>query len=102
MHYVLQWLRVGYGIAILLTLGGLLTTGRGADAPAPARAEGLGGLTPSPTCTPDWQQVSSPNVGSGNNYLYSVAAVAANDIWAVGYYTTTTNLQQTLTVHWDG
>ena len=62
-----------------------------------------GGATPTltPACAA-WRLVPSPNAGTGSNYLYDVAAVAANDIWAVGYYTTTGNIQQTLTLHWDG
>ncbi len=31
-----------------------------------------------------WNVVSSPNIGTGHNYLEAVAAVAATDIWAVG------------------
>ena len=49
-----------------------------------------------------WSVVTSPNAGTGSNYLYGVAAVSVSDIWAVGYYTTTGTLQQTLTLHWDG
>src|SRR5437667_1399267 len=42
--------------------------------------------TSTPSCTPAWSVVSSPNVGSGPNYLYAVAAISPNDVWAVGYY----------------
>jgi hypothetical protein len=52
-----------------------------------------------------WTVVSSPNpgAGNGNNSLYAVAARAANDVWAVGYYSTTFGgVNQTLIVHWDG
>ncbi len=31
-----------------------------------------------------WSVVPSPNVGSGNNNLFGVAAVSTNDVWAVG------------------
>ncbi len=44
-----------------------------------------------------WNVVASPNVGSGQNYLYGVTAIAPNDVWAVG--TTST---ATLTEHWNG
>ena len=33
-----------------------------------------------------WQQVASPNVGTGDNVLNSAYAVSGNTIWAVGYY----------------
>ena len=33
-----------------------------------------------------WSVVASPNLGTSDNVLYGVAAVAANDVWAVGYY----------------
>src|SRR3954465_8702610 len=32
------------------------------------------GSTPSPTCTPVWSVVDSPNPDSNDNYLYGVAA----------------------------
>src|SRR4030095_1324994 len=32
-----------------------------------------------------WSVVPSPNPSSSLNILYSVAAVAANDVWAVGF-----------------
>lgn len=44
-----------------------------------------------------WEVVPSPNVGSFHNHLYHVAAVAANDVWAVGYQN-----GATLVMHWDG
>src|SRR5438270_7353065 len=38
-----------------------------------------------------WEIVPSPNPGSspqsdGNNALFGIAAVSANDVWAVGFY----------------
>src|SRR5206468_2921576 len=49
-----------------------------------------------------WSLVPSPNVGSLENYLYSVAAVAANDVWAVGYSSNYGSPQRTLIEHWNG
>jgi len=55
-----------------------------------------------------WTQVPSPNPLSGNdtdqNWLTSVSAVAANDIWAVGRYGNHDGgpLDQTLVEHWNG
>jgi hypothetical protein len=48
-----------------------------------------------------WNIALTPNVGSGNNDLTSVAVVAPNDVWAVGDYTNN-NVTQTLVEHWDG
>jgi hypothetical protein len=44
-----------------------------------------------------WSVVTSPSPGSQINYFSSVAALSANDAWAVGYADT-----QTLTEHWNG
>ena len=41
-----------------------------------------------------WSIVSSPNVGSQGNSLVSVARVpGTNNVWAVGHYTGSSNLQ---------
>src|SRR5439155_6394359 len=48
-----------------------------------------------------WTITDSPNITKADNVLLGVMAVAANDIWAVGDYLTSTG-QHTLTVHWDG
>src|SRR5206468_9107024 len=60
--------------------------------------EGINTLTP---CLP-WEVVSSPNVGTSDNQLRGVAAVSANDVWAVGDYSNGTGHQQTLVEHWNG
>jgi hypothetical protein len=44
-----------------------------------------------------WHRVTSPNVGAAENNLTSVAAVATDDVWAVGFRGV-----HTLTMHWDG
>src|SRR5579863_10434591 len=49
-----------------------------------------------------WSVVQSPDASSIDNYLSGVAAVSANDIWAVGDYTTPSILEKTLVEHWDG
>jgi hypothetical protein len=49
-----------------------------------------------------WSIVTSPNVGSSDNYLYGVTAISANDVWAVGYYADQSELYHTLTMHWNG
>ncbi len=49
-----------------------------------------------------WTMVPSPNInGAEQNDLVSVAAISANDIWAVGFVTLG-NHQQTLAIHWNG
>src|SRR5205085_4115018 len=47
-----------------------------------------------------WSVVSSPNVGSGSNVLFGVAAVSASNIWAVGV--SITDHDRTLIEHWNG
>jgi hypothetical protein len=50
-----------------------------------------------------WKVVASPVVnGSSSDSLSGVAAVAANNIWAVGKYFDASNNQQTLIEHWNG
>ena len=54
-----------------------------------------------------WSVVTSPNAGGGSpsaaNELLRVAAISANDIWAVGrFLDPNTNVYRTLTEHWDG
>src|SRR5207244_1634349 len=44
-----------------------------------------------------WSIVAGPNLGAHATIFDSVAAVSANDVWAVGY-----SGDQTLVAHWDG
>jgi len=48
-----------------------------------------------------WSLARSPNLTSGYNFLNGVAAVAANDVWAVGQ-AATGSTYMTLVEHWDG
>jgi hypothetical protein len=49
-----------------------------------------------------WSVVPSPDPADRSNYyLRGVAAISANDVWAVGYYYDG-NVNQTHTLHWDG
>ncbi len=57
--------------------------------------------TPDP-CAPVWSVVSSPNVGTGENYLQGVAAISANDVWAVGLSQFGNSGNQTLVEYWNG
>jgi hypothetical protein len=50
-------------------------------------------------CSSGWTVVPSPQGGAKYNQLFAVAAVAADDVWAVGGSKTHF---RTLTEHWDG
>jgi hypothetical protein len=50
----------------------------------------------------NWSVIPSPGIGSGTNILYSIDAVATNDVWAVGVLYNTTGVARALTQHWDG
>ena len=45
-----------------------------------------------------WTIVPSPNDSTNDNDLFGVAAVASNDVWAVG----NAGSLKTLAIHWDG
>lgn len=49
-----------------------------------------------------WSVISSPDSGTSNNNLNSVAAVSASNIWAVGVYQTSSGSLQSLIEHWNG
>src|SRR6476646_4508164 len=40
--------------------------------------------TSTPECGPAWRLVESPNVADRDNTLSALAALASNDVWAVG------------------
>ena len=49
-----------------------------------------------------WSVIPSPNVSASYNTLQAIAAVSANDIWAVGYDDTSNGIQQTLILPYNG
>lgn len=49
-----------------------------------------------------WSVVPSPNPDPIESYLNSVTAIAANDIWAVGYTGRAPGTGDALIEHWDG
>ncbi|HKP54967.1 MAG TPA: S-layer homology domain-containing protein [Chloroflexia bacterium] len=49
-----------------------------------------------------WTTTPSPGIGSGPNYLFSIDASSATDVWAVGAYSPTNYYSRPLTQHWDG
>jgi hypothetical protein len=49
-----------------------------------------------------WQVIPSPNPGGDGNILYGVAAIADNDVWAVGGQQDSSGIWHPLAEHWDG
>jgi len=49
-----------------------------------------------------WNIVPSPNIGTHNNRLTAVTAIAPNDAWAVGYYLENDGIYRTSTLRWNG
>lgn len=49
-----------------------------------------------------WTAVPSPNISNRSHRLEDVAAIASDDVWAVGYYRNWTELYKTLILHWNG
>src|SRR5262249_45216583 len=100
------WAIFGLGLVVLLGLVAISGSALGSASATSVTATGAGPLMPAasstPTCVPSWNVVSSPNVGSGHNMLYSTAAISPSDIWAVGSYRDASNSSRTLTMHWDG
>jgi len=47
-----------------------------------------------------WSVVTTPNIGTDENFFWSVSALSGSDVWAVGSYSVP--WFQTLTEHWDG
>src|SRR5256886_16991825 len=51
----------------------------------------------------NWEVVASPNAGRQANSLSSLAPVADNDVWAVGWaFNAQLNAYRTVTEHWNG
>jgi hypothetical protein len=77
-----------------------LPAGQIASAPASTPLD-----TPSATptaCGLGWYNVSIPSPGTLYNELDAVTAIAPNDVWAVGYQTSSPGVPASLTMHWDG
>jgi hypothetical protein len=50
-----------------------------------------------------WSVVPSPNLGNGGDFLTGVAAIAADDVWAVGWFDNqTVGFLGPLIEHWNG
>ncbi|HJT54995.1 MAG TPA: hypothetical protein VJ761_00760 [Ktedonobacteraceae bacterium] len=48
-----------------------------------------------------WKVVSSPNTGIADQFN-GIAAISKQDVWAVGDYTNSSNVEQTLIEQWNG
>lgn len=57
--------------------------------------------TATSTCIPYWAVISSPNIGTHDNYLLDIDAISSTDVWIVGYYYDGF-ASQTLVQHWNG
>jgi hypothetical protein len=91
------------GVGLALFAGLLLAVTAGSAAP-PARAAAPQPATPAAApldCPPEATVMTSPNVGASSNHLWSAAAAADGDVWAVGNYDNGAALR-TLTQRWDG
>jgi hypothetical protein len=50
----------------------------------------------------EWSIVPAALAPGSSAFLYGIAAIGADDIWAVGYIQVGFSAQQPLTMHWDG
>jgi len=56
-----------------------------------------------PVSAADWEIIASPNLGTQANSLSGVAAVADNDVWAVGWaWNNRLSAYRTVIEHWNG
>src|SRR5437899_9079544 len=70
---------------------------------APASALALFALfVTRPVSATDWEIIASPNLGTQANSLSGVAAVADDDLWAVGWaWTNRRSAYRTVIEHWN-
>src|SRR5438132_1000754 len=87
------------GVCLTLTLQASASGARASSLSSAVQGSGPV-MAGAQSCAPDWQVVSSPNIGY-DNHLYAVSALSPGSAWAVGYWGTTT-MDRTLTQHWDG
>src|SRR5690348_9967223 len=92
-----SWLVPGAFALILVLLG---VAGSWAPPAPSAAAPGPGGAAaPAVTCTPAWDPVPAASAPA-ESFLYSLAPVATNDIWAAGK--AWVYPADPLVEHWDG
>ncbi|HKP52938.1 MAG TPA: dockerin type I domain-containing protein [Chloroflexia bacterium] len=49
-----------------------------------------------------WSEVSTPRLGDGHHRINDIAALSANDVWAIGSYAPFFGKAQNVAMHWDG
>src|SRR2546422_1986187 len=76
---------------------------RGVGAPSPTHGTGHhGGSIPSPSPPPSVSPSIGPAPSGTGDTLNSAGGASADDVWAVGSFTTSGGHSRTLTQHWDG
>src|SRR5215831_17270623 len=89
---------------LLATLGWFAIASTACSAPA-ERGATLGTASARiSSCSGDWTQVDSPNVGGQDNVLAAVSGSRSDDVWAVGQFApdSNPNITLTLALHFDG
>jgi S-layer homology domain len=77
--YIISLIGLPALVLIWLAIVGLASAGTPVTGSEPGNS--------SPECGPDWQVVSSPNIGTELNKLTGAsAALVGGDVWAVGFY----------------
>jgi hypothetical protein len=103
LTFVILALLFGAVVSATIALAGL-PAGRASGAATRANAQQVssqtqGDISASVPLSGCWTQLTTPNVGSGDNYLKGGAAVSAYDQWAVGYYSDTISTTNSLIEH---
>ena len=91
---------IAFGLFLLGSLFAILLVGW--VGPSVARAEAPVAPVVTPTCGPIWLADTTPNVGTTDNALAGVAVISSTDVWAVGFYTDTNGVGNTLIEHYNG
>jgi len=86
-------------ISLIITIVAILLAGVAVSSSKSASAAMLPNHNRNSTCL-NWKVVSSPNPGTASNFLNGVAAVAANNVWAVGSFGNAPGGQPLIT-HWS-
>ena len=89
---------IAFGLFLLGSLFAILLVGWAGSARAAAPVAPL----VTPTCGPIWLADTTPNVGVTDNALAGVAVISSTDVWAVGFYTDTNGVGNTLIEHYNG
>src|SRR5260221_7788547 len=98
-HMMKRFIKVAIPLCVAIVLLSALSIKTIEAKAAPSSGKGFQNRFSPNAC--GWSVVSSPN-GDSSSGLSSVAAVSANDIWAVGSSGSQMGSGQTLIEHWDG